>query len=463
MKILLTESNSPLSFRVKSIREEIKPEIQKNGMMLVKRIPSTLLGKKNANGRIYSERTVQSSLKQARERGLFENRQLLCTGDDHPDTTFPKPIHASHICVDAYIENVDGEDVLFNDWLVLNTENGKNLRALMEAGGSIGTSIRGLGRQDESTGEILEYEYLGTDVVGNPSSGTFAPFAKYVSECVVEPVSEKFVKTVIESLNLNSQGTNMFVLSESIDQFNKKYNLSEASKIEVTPAMISEIIAIEKKVNFDDSNDVNLLESWKCDILGETPKSTVVETKSVKTAKAQDEDILNKYSRQLESTKVIADYLKTQNESLLEKVEKLEKFKESSNKLVASLVEKAKLATDKLEAELSTIEEGKQGVISKMKATATKIVEDLQLEAKEIIQEKENQLEAAIQFGNLIADHFNAQKAINECLVERLKRDQVIKVSETKKVDTKESKFTEAASKPKYNRYKMSTWQNPRS
>ena len=44
---------------------------------------------------------------------------------------------------------VDGEqgrfDMLFMDIEVLNTEEGKNLRALLEAECSVGTSIRGVG------------------------------------------------------------------------------------------------------------------------------------------------------------------------------------------------------------------------------------------------------------------------------------------------------------------------------
>ena len=90
---------------------------------------------------------------------LFENRQLFCTADDHPDSTFVKPVTGSHIVIDANIKKVGGKNILFNDWLVMDTHTGQDLKAIIKSGGSPGTSIRGLGRQDEKSGEIHDYKY----------------------------------------------------------------------------------------------------------------------------------------------------------------------------------------------------------------------------------------------------------------------------------------------------------------
>lgn len=200
-KQLFTERSSPLSFRLKTLSEEILSEVDRTGMMLVKNIPSTILNEKNQNGRIYKTEEFSKALSTAKKNGLFEGRTMLCTADDHPEGTYPKPSTCSHIVVDARIKKVEGKDVLFNDWLILNTEQGKNLRALIEAGASIGTSIRGLGTQNESTGEIDQYEYLGTDVVGNPSAGTFASFEGLSESIIVEAVSPALVESIQESLS----------------------------------------------------------------------------------------------------------------------------------------------------------------------------------------------------------------------------------------------------------------------
>lgn len=171
-KVLLIEQ-SDFSFRVKKESENLKEalEIKEEGnVLLVKHVPCTILGKKNLNGRTYPAQMMQKSINEAKSK--IDSKCLLCQAHDHPEGTFVRPIESSHVVVDAYIENVDGiGPVLFNDWEILPTDNGKNLASLIESGVSLGTSIRGLGNMSGSV--VDSYEFLGTDVVGNPSSGTF--------------------------------------------------------------------------------------------------------------------------------------------------------------------------------------------------------------------------------------------------------------------------------------------------
>ena len=68
--------------------------------------------------------------------------------------------------------------------------------ARIEAGATIGTSIRGLGRQDEDSGQSEDHTYLGTDAVGQPSAGTFASFATLTAEAAPPDVA----RAVVESL-----------------------------------------------------------------------------------------------------------------------------------------------------------------------------------------------------------------------------------------------------------------------
>ena len=162
----------------KELKESLEMSAGKSGTLIIKNIPCTLLDRENQNGRIYSTEVLQEALKKAKP--LFEQKQLLSQADEHPESSFVAPTHASHVVINAYIKpnvllEVDGEretdNVLFMDWEILNTEEGKNLRALFEAECSIGTSIRGLG---DMRGNMVEnYDLLGCDCVGNPSSSTY--------------------------------------------------------------------------------------------------------------------------------------------------------------------------------------------------------------------------------------------------------------------------------------------------
>jgi hypothetical protein len=120
----------------------IKESTDKTGMMLLKGVPATILDKETGNGRRYTKKEMQRAIRKAREAGLFENRRLLCTADDHPDESFPAPTNSSHVVMDAYTKTVNDDVVLVNDWLVFNTSKGKDLQELIEGGASFGTSIR---------------------------------------------------------------------------------------------------------------------------------------------------------------------------------------------------------------------------------------------------------------------------------------------------------------------------------
>ena len=188
----------------KSLKESVKLSQGKNGTLIVRNIPCTILNKRNLNGRIYSTEVIKEAIDNARL--AMQTKQLLCQACEHPDQSYCSPTTVSHVVIDAYIKEnvsvvVDGKrgkyDVLFMDWEVLNTDEGRNLRALLEAECSIGTSIRGLG---DLNGDIVEnYQLLGVDCVGQPSSGTFTrmPISESAKVSIEdrEPLSEGFTVT----------------------------------------------------------------------------------------------------------------------------------------------------------------------------------------------------------------------------------------------------------------------------
>src|SRR3954453_1476945 len=216
-RVLLTEA-SGLTFRCESVPSSIRESTDKTGMMILKGVPATILDKENGNGRRYTKREIQRSIRGARDAGLFEQKRLLCTADDHPEESFPAPINSSHIVIDAYTKAVGEDTVLMNDWLVFDTSKGKDLQGLVEAGASFGTSIRGLGQYNEDTKEIENYDFLGCDAVGNLSAGTFA--SKEQFKVTVGSVEPRTAARIQEKLEVSMPAAkDQFDLSENISAF----------------------------------------------------------------------------------------------------------------------------------------------------------------------------------------------------------------------------------------------------
>ena len=196
----------------KELVESLQMSKGKTDTLIVKNIPCTILNRENQNGRIYSTEVVQTALDEAKKLKKFEQKQLLSQADEHPESSFIPPSHASHVVINSYIKPnvkliVEGrpevQDVLFMDWEVLNTQEGKNLRALFEAGVSIGVSIRGVG---DLNGKYVEnYEILGCDCVGQPSSSTYTNMP--VSESVEYDINKK--NKLTETFNVSTSSTNV--------------------------------------------------------------------------------------------------------------------------------------------------------------------------------------------------------------------------------------------------------------
>lgn len=211
-KYLLIENCEIISdIRVsQDLKESLQLSSGKNGTLIVKNLPGTILNRENQNGRIYSTQVLAEAIRDAKP--YLETKQLLSQACEHPEGSFVSPTTASHVVTNAYIKKnvrvtVDGEpgtfDMLFMDIEVLNTEEGKNLRALLEAECSVGTSIRGVG--DMEGKYVKNYEILGIDFVGNPSSSTFTRMP--VSESVkLELADDRALK---ETFTVTTSSTNV--------------------------------------------------------------------------------------------------------------------------------------------------------------------------------------------------------------------------------------------------------------
>jgi len=179
-------------------------EAKSNGQLRIV-LPATVLDTENLNHRTYPTKVMKKAIESKEFRAKMEGGYLLCSGDDHPDTPYVKPILASHLVTNAFIKKIEGVSYLMNEWLTLPTDNGRNLRGVFEGGAAIGVSIRGFGRsadnESSASGVIEEYEYLGTDAVGEPSAKLYAgikvPHVE-VLECVTPKITLSESRAIVE-------------------------------------------------------------------------------------------------------------------------------------------------------------------------------------------------------------------------------------------------------------------------
>ena len=195
-----------------TLKESLEMSKGKAGTLIVRNVPCGLMNRVNQNNRIYSTEVMQKAIDEAKRMHAFELKNMLGKPNEHPEGSYIAPSEASHVVIDAYIKPnvkilVDGKeetnDVLFMDLEILNTTNGKDMRALLEAECSVGTSIRGLG--DLNGQNVQNYSLISVDLVGNPSSSTYTRMI--MSESV--EVELKDPRDLKETFTVTTSSTNV--------------------------------------------------------------------------------------------------------------------------------------------------------------------------------------------------------------------------------------------------------------
>lgn len=340
-KTLLIE-NSPwgISFDKRGLKESM--EIKEQGdTIILKGVPCTILDKKNQNGRNYGSSMMTKSIMDAKD--FINSRSALCQAHDHPEGSFVRPIDASHIVVRAYIENVPGVgDVLFNDWEVLPTSHGKDLAALIQSNVSLGTSIRGLGNMNGD--KVEDYEFLGTDVVGNPSSGTFTKM--FDKPVVVESVENQYLKDkedlIVETDNVNETELgeeNMVEVNLSdLPELNQVKHESVEIAVTANPAPI--MAAPMQAVNMQkEPANVAELEPAEGKVIGTAP--SVDDAKKIGDQSYAQTDRINVLAREQnrmgDRCVELANMLKESRENLAHTTEQYQESQKLINELMGQL------------------------------------------------------------------------------------------------------------------------------
>lgn len=171
---------------------------------------------KNKNGRVYPMTILDKEIQRYNEEYIQHNRAYGELG--HPDTPVINLERVSHM-----IRSLKKEG---NNYVgkaeILNTPNGNIVKALMEAGASLGVSSRGIGslKQEGESNTVQDDFRLMTaaDIVSDPSAPD--AFVNAVMEekewlfvdGVLVPVLEGYKKDIknTSSLNLNEEKIRIF-------------------------------------------------------------------------------------------------------------------------------------------------------------------------------------------------------------------------------------------------------------
>jgi Prohead core protein serine protease len=266
-KMLLIE-DSGLSIHIAPISPTITEAVDKDSHMVLRGVPATILDEPNGNDRKYTEKEFKRSISKATKEGAFASRKLLCSANDHPESSFVPPGQASHVVLKAYTKKLGEGDkaktYLLNDWLVFDTTSGKNLQSLVKAGASFGTSIRGLGQLNETSKEVENYDFLGCDAVGNPSAGTFASREQF--EVTVESAPVTLINQVKESLE---DKTMSFNLQEKIVEFKKTHFKEGKAPTPVSPEVMASLTSLQREA-VENAVDTAELEALYDELFGES-------------------------------------------------------------------------------------------------------------------------------------------------------------------------------------------------
>ena len=158
----------------------------------------------NGNKRIYPRHILENAVKEYNAKYLAKGKSI---GEfNHPDYPVPKWDNAAIMIKEL---RMDGNNV-YGKALVLDTEKGKHLQALIKGGYNVGVSTRGLGNtklNESGNTEVTAYQMTAVDVVDDPS----APDAH--------------VNPIYESVNWE-QKNGTWVIKESTDKFVEKICLA---------------------------------------------------------------------------------------------------------------------------------------------------------------------------------------------------------------------------------------------
>ena len=123
---------------------------------------------KNRNGRVYPMEVLEKEVNRYNKKFINENRAYGVLG--HPEGPTVNLDRVSHMVTELY---PDGKNFI-GEAKIMETPMGKIVKSLMNEGGKLGVSSRGMGSLDQKNGAnyVRDDFYLATaaDIVADPSA-----------------------------------------------------------------------------------------------------------------------------------------------------------------------------------------------------------------------------------------------------------------------------------------------------
>lgn len=235
--MLLTESG------IVQLRNNL---LESNGNTFTFRCACLPLDIETGNGRVYPTDVVSKALIEARQPMI--NNELACTCNDHPEEINPIPRDISHVVKDAWIDN----GYVYMTAEIVETQSGKDLKALIESNIPIGISVRGTG--DVVGNKVTNYTYLGADFVATPSTGL-----RVYPECISGKRTVYESKKITESqgvkrmsnlsakdlINLLSESMNKIKSAKTLSQKQGIVNLTESKLTNYTILESNDVMGLQ--------------------------------------------------------------------------------------------------------------------------------------------------------------------------------------------------------------------------
>jgi hypothetical protein len=158
----------------------------------------------NQNKRKYKKSILEQNVNRLQK---FIDQRALISSLDHPDTSVVKLETACAVVTKLWWEGNE----LWGNAEVLNTPNGKVLKALLESNITVGVSTRGVGSGTTNADGVLEindnYNLVTFDIVNNPSE--IRAIARKVES--VSTINSENIQIKNETASLNKVNVNTLI------------------------------------------------------------------------------------------------------------------------------------------------------------------------------------------------------------------------------------------------------------
>lgn len=131
--------------------------------------------KRNANGRVYPRRQIESAVKQINQQ--IQDGHSVLGEVDHPEDLKINLDRVSHMINKMWCDDAIG----YGKLKILPTPMGQLVKTMLESGVKLGVSSRGSGNVDDNSGQVSDFEIVTVDIVAQPSAPNAYPTAVYES------------------------------------------------------------------------------------------------------------------------------------------------------------------------------------------------------------------------------------------------------------------------------------------